>query len=44
MQVQLNNYLTSIDKADEAVLNWQMKVSEIQKEIKSLQESTHNRE
>ena len=44
MQEQLNKYLTSIDKADEAVLNWQIKVAEIHKEIKLLQKSTHNRE
>jgi hypothetical protein len=41
---QLDDYLSSLDKADKSVFEWEMRVAEIGEEMKKVQGSRHNAE
>ncbi|KAL3775380.1 hypothetical protein ACHAWO_006571 [Cyclotella atomus] len=41
---QLDDYLSSLDKADKSVFEWEMRVAEIGEEMKKVQGSRHNSE
>jgi hypothetical protein len=40
LRKQLNDYLASMDKADKAVYAWEMRVEEIDEEMRKLQDSS----